>query len=180
MAKHRLVDVLVAIRSERPQPLLLRSVSRRCLLSILRKSPDKDTELIQVLVINQGQSFTYSRIKFDISLCGIVRHILSGWNSIFILIYRYFNVNQICKMYELLYCHWNIDGTEQKGKPIETVSYWHVHIVDPLYSFCSWLWQRRKMMVMLKQWTIISSLLKTLEDHFTRLLQNIIKDFISL
>lgn len=50
LAKHRLVDVLLAIRSERPQPLLLRSVSRRCLLSILRESPDKDAELIQLIL----------------------------------------------------------------------------------------------------------------------------------
>lgn len=50
LAKHRLVDVLLAVRSERPQPLLLRSVSRRCLLSILRESPDKDAELIQLIL----------------------------------------------------------------------------------------------------------------------------------
>ncbi|XP_078313322.1 superkiller complex protein 3-like [Crassostrea virginica] len=50
LAKHRLVDVLVAIRSESPQTPLLRSITRKCLLHVLRDNPEKEAELIQVLL----------------------------------------------------------------------------------------------------------------------------------
>ncbi|XP_061172794.1 superkiller complex protein 3-like [Saccostrea echinata] len=50
LAKHRLVDILVRTKTEFDRSLLVRSITRRCLLHILKDNAEKESELIQVLL----------------------------------------------------------------------------------------------------------------------------------
>ncbi|XP_056022044.1 SKI3 subunit of superkiller complex protein-like [Ostrea edulis] len=64
LAKHRLVDVLVTMKTTSSQSPLIKSVTRRCLLHILQGNPEKEAELIQLLVTEATEDGDVKTVNF--------------------------------------------------------------------------------------------------------------------